>query len=74
VQRLHREGSNLRRSSSDARVTEVELAAAGRSVVEVIRDAASRMYQTAFQDFRANEIVALNSALTRVHRNIRNGR
>ena len=65
---------NLRRSPSDARVTEVELTAAGRSAVEVIRDAASRMYQAAFQDFRANEIVSLNSALTRVHRNIRNGR
>ena len=74
VQRLHREGLvTLQRSPSDARVTEVELTAAGRSAVEVIRDVASRMYQAAFQDFRANEIVALNTALTRLHRNLRKG-
>jgi DNA-binding MarR family transcriptional regulator len=74
VQRLHRDGLvQLRRGVDDGRVTEVELTAAGRDAVQVIRGVASRMYRAAFGDFVAADIQALNTALTRVHRNLRNG-
>jgi DNA-binding MarR family transcriptional regulator len=74
VQRLHRDGLvQIRRSVNDGRVTEVELTGAGREAVQVIRGVASRMYRAAFGDFAATEIQALNTALTRVHRNLRNG-
>jgi DNA-binding MarR family transcriptional regulator len=74
VQRLRRDGLvTLRRAARDARVTEVELTAAGRRAVEIIRGVASRMYRTAFEDFQPAEITSLNAALARVHRNIRNG-
>jgi len=74
VQRLRDEGLvRLGRSARDARVTEVELTAAGRKAVTVIRGVASRMYQAAFRDFRADEIELINSMLKRVHRNLRDG-
>ena len=74
VQRLHRDGLvQIRRGVHDARVTEVELTAAGRKAVQVIRGVASRMYRAAFGDFGPVEIQTLNSALSRVHRNLLNG-
>jgi MarR family transcriptional regulator, organic hydroperoxide resistance regulator len=74
VQRLNREGLvRIRRALHDARVTEVELTAAGHKAVQVIRQVASRMYRSAFGDFGASDIQALNTALNRVHRNLQNG-
>jgi len=74
VQRLRDEGLVLlRRSQRDARVTEVELTEAGGQAVVVIREAASRLYQSAFRDLSAVEIERMNSMLRRVHRNLRNG-
>ena len=72
VQRLRDEGLvKLRRSTTDARVTEVALTAAGRRAVGVIRQVASRMYQGAFRDFRPDEIRVMNAMLGRVHANLR---
>lgn len=74
VQRLRDDGLlRLSRSERDARVTEVELTAAGGKAVEVIRGTASRLYQSAFSDLSATEVERLNSVLRRVNRNLRNG-
>jgi DNA-binding MarR family transcriptional regulator len=74
VQRLNRDGLvRIRRAAHDARVTEVELTGSGHEAVQVIRGVASRMYRSAFGDFAAGEIQALNVALNRVHRNLQNG-
>jgi DNA-binding MarR family transcriptional regulator len=71
IQRLRDEGLlRLRRSTRDARVTEVEATAAGRRVVAVIRKVASRLYADAFRGIGAAEIEVLNRTLTQVHRNL----
>lgn len=72
VQRLRDEGLvKLQRSKSDARVTEVEVTAAGRRAVAVIRQVASQLYQSAFRGVDAAQIEALNATLQCVQRNLR---
>ncbi len=72
VQRLRDEDLvKVRRSRSDARVTEVQTTAAGRAAVSVIRDVASQVYKQAFSGISSTEVRDLNSTLLRVHANLR---
>lgn len=75
VQRLRDEGLvKLRRSKTDARVTEVQTTAAGARAVEVIRSVASQVYRDAFAGLDGASVEALNSTLARVQKNLRAGR
>lgn len=67
VQRLRDEGLvALRRSTADARVTEVQTTPAGSEAVTVIRDVASQVYRTAFRDVDGPAIDDLIDVLVRI--------
>ena len=75
VQRLRDEGLvRLRRSSVDARVTEVQTTAAGARAVEVIRGVASEVYRDAFAGLDGEVVEVLIRTLTHVQKNLRAGR
>lgn len=64
AQRLEKEGFvELKQSDTDARSTNVHLAAKGRSAVDKIRQVASRIYRQATQDLNDNDIGTLNRLL-----------
>jgi len=72
IQRLRDEGLvTLRRRADDGRVSWVEATRTGRSVVTVIRRAASEIYRSAFRGITATDIAALNATLTTVQQNLR---
>ena len=71
VQRLQK--SNLVRlttRAADARVTEVHITANGEQVLQKVREVASRIYQSAFEDLDSAEIETLNGLLRRVFSNL----
>jgi MarR family transcriptional regulator, organic hydroperoxide resistance regulator len=71
VQRLEKRGLvTLARRAADARVTDVHITPSGEKVVAQVRAIASRIYQSAFRDFDAGEIQALNTLLRRVFGNL----
>jgi DNA-binding MarR family transcriptional regulator len=71
VQRLEKRGLvTLARRAADARVTDVCITPDGEQVVEQVRSVASRIYNSAFQDFDAEEIQTLNELLRRVFGNL----
>jgi MarR family transcriptional regulator, organic hydroperoxide resistance regulator len=71
VQRLEKRGLvTLARRATDARVTDVYITPAGEEVVKQVRPVASRIYQTAFEDFDAAEIETLKELLRRVFENL----
>lgn len=74
VQRLERDGLlQLRRSRTDARVTEVMITPAGRRVASLVRTKASEIFQRAFNGISAADIKRLNSLLGRLHTNMVQG-
>ena len=74
VQRLRDEGLvKLRRSKSDARVTEVQTTSRGARAVAVIRSVASQVYRDAFTGLDGAVVEALNGTLARVQKNLRVG-
>jgi DNA-binding MarR family transcriptional regulator len=71
VQRLEKRGLvKLARRASDARVTDVYITPGGEQAVEQVRAVASRIYQSAFKDFDANQINTLNGLLRTVFANL----
>jgi len=71
VQRLEKKRYvRLSRGTSDARVTEVQMTALGKQVLEGVRNVASRIYNVALDGFSAAEIVALKSMMQRIFSNL----
>jgi len=71
VQRLEKKQYvKLSRGKLDARITEVELTARGKTALESVRGVASHIYKVALDRFSAAEIVTLNSMMQRIFSNL----
>lgn len=71
VQRLEKKNYvKLSRGKLDARTTEVELTARGKTFLESVRGIASQIYKLALEGFSATEIATLNSMMQRIFSNL----
>ena len=61
---------SVRRSPSDARVTEARVTDAGLKLIERLVTRTSRVFNRAFRDVSAKEVVATNDLLRRINRNL----
>ena len=61
---------SVRRSPSDARVTEARVTEAGLELIERLIARTSRIFNRAFRGVSANELVATNDLLRRINRNL----
>ena len=72
AQRLEKEGYvKLAPNRDDKRATDVHLRSRGEEAVEVIREAASQVYQQATRSFSDQEILSLNKLLTKLSEELR---
>lgn len=71
VQRLTRRGLiRVRTSKRDARVTEVLITREGRALARTVRDAASRMFRSAFINVSDADLAKLGSLLRQLQANL----
>lgn len=71
VQRLQKNGLvRPTTRAADARVTEVHTTPSGEKALQQVREVASRIYQSAFEDLDGAEIETLNGLLRRVFNNL----